>query len=129
MTAATDTPNLDNLQRALTLYRNEMRAFIVRNLKRVKGTNVKQMLLDAAARNPSIYHRWQEELDGGKDPKDVFDVGQFPHIVHKHWREPFRQATQDDKLVRNRMSIIAAGRNEWAHPGDSDLAFAITFLT
>lgn len=121
-----DTPNLDNLQRALTLYRKEMREFIVRNLKRVKGTNVNQLLLDAAARNPSIYNRWQEELDSGKDPKLVVDIGHFPRIVHHHWRDPFRQATQDDKLVRNRMSIIAAGRNEWAHPGDSDLPFAVT---
>ena len=126
MTAATDTPNLDNLQRALTLYRNEMREFIVRNLKRVKGTNVKQLLLDAAARNPSVYNRMQEELDSGKDPKDVFDIGQFPHIVNHHWYAVFNQATGGDRQLRNRMQIIAAGRNEWAHPGDEDMSFGST---
>ena len=126
MTAATDTPNLDNLQRALTLYRKEMREFIVRNLKRVRGTNVKQLLSDAAARNPSIHHRWQEELDGGKDPKDVFDIGHFPRIVNHHWYAVFNQATGGDRQLRNRMQIIAAGRNEWAHPGDEDMSFGST---
>lgn len=121
-----DTPNLDNLQSALTLYRKEMREFIVRNLKRVKGTNVNQLLLDAAGRNDVVYNHRKTELDRGKDPKSVIDVTDFPHVVNHHWYATFNQATGGDRQLRNRMQIIAAGRNEWAHPGDDDMSFGST---
>ena len=121
MTTAVDRPNRNKLQQGIDIYRDHVREFIVRELRQVKGTNVKQLLLDAAARNPDVYSRRQADFDAGKDPKTVIDVGDFPHIIGHHWREVFRNNTASRDAMRNRMHLIVEGRNQVAHPDGGDI--------
>lgn len=121
MTTAVDRPNRDKLQQGIDIYRDHVREFIVRELRKVKGTNVKQLLLDAAARNPDVYSRRMADFEAGKDPKTVIDVGDFPHIVRHHWREVFQNNTASRDAMRNRMHLIVEGRNQVAHPEGGDI--------
>ena len=121
MTTAVDRPNRAKLQQGIDIYRDHVRDFIVRELRQVKGTNVKQLLLDAAARNPDIYARRMADFEAGKDPKTVIDVSDFPHIVGRHWREVFQNNTASRDVMRNRMHLIVEGRNQVAHPDVKDI--------
>lgn len=121
MTTAVDRPNRAKLQQGIDIYRDHVREFIIRELRRVKGSTVKQLILDAAARNPDIYARRMADFDAGKDPKTVIDVSDFPHIVGHHWRQVFRNDTASRAAMRNRMYLIAEARNQVAHPDDSDI--------
>ena len=121
MTTAVDRPNRNKLQQGIDIYRDHVREFIVRELRQVKGTNVKQLLLDAAGRNPDVYARRQADFDAGKDPKTVIDVGDFPHIIGHHWREVFWNHAASRAGMRNRMYLIAEARNQVAHPDGGDI--------
>lgn len=121
MTTTVDRPNRTKLQQGIDIYRDHVREFIVRELRQVKGTNVKQLLLDAAARNPDIYARRMADLEAGNDPKTVIDVSDFPHIVRHHWREVFQNNTASRDAMRNRMHLIVEGRNQVAHPDVKDI--------
>lgn len=121
MATTVDRPNRDALQRGIDVYRDAVRDFIIRNLKRVKGTNVNQLLLDAAGRNPQVYNSRKERLDKGDDPRSVIDVADFPHIVTHHWHGVFQRASESSGGVRNRMYLIAEGRNFVAHPDADDI--------
>ena len=126
MATTIDRPNREALQRGIDIYRDAVRDFIVRNLKRVKGTNVSQLLLDAAGRNPQVYNWRKERLDRGDDPGSVIDVADFPHIVAHHWREVFQRASNSSVAMRNRMHLIAEGRNFVAHPDAADIGIGYT---
>ena len=123
MTNSVDRPHRDALWRGIDIYRDAVRAFIVRNLKRVPGSTVNQLLLDSAARNPDVYNRLKHDLDSTDDPKSAIDVGHFPHIVGHYWREVFDNATRSSTSIRNRMHLIAEGRNSVAHPGARDIGY------
>lgn len=123
MTTSVDRPHRDALQQGIDIYRDVVRDFIIRNLKRVPGSTVNQLLLDSAARNSEVYNRLKHDLDNGVEPKSAIDVGHFPHIVGLYWREVFDNATRSSTSIRNRMHLIAEGRNSVAHPGARDIGY------
>ena len=96
---APQRPNQDALYKALNIYRDAMRPFILRNLKTVQGLAPED--------------RFQNETD--------IDIGNFPYLFRKYWRDTFEQHFDPDRDVRSAVGIITEARNKFAHPGTGDL--------
>ncbi len=91
-------PNQDALYQALNIYRDAMRPFILRNLKTVQGLAPED--------------RIQNEAD--------IDIGDFPHLFRRYWREAFEQCFDPDRDVRSAVGLITEARNKVAHPQTED---------
>ena len=92
-------PNQDALYQALNIYCDAMRPFILRNLKTVHGLAPED--------------RFQNEAD--------IDIGDFPHLFRRYWRDAFEQCFDPDRDVRSAIGIITEARNLVSHPGTEDL--------
>ena len=126
MTTAVDRPNRAKLQQGIDIYRDHVREFIVRELgKRGNGRTVEQMLLEAT--RDAAYERRRSELAAGKSAQSVIDVSDFPHIVSRHWQGVFYHSTNGNQQIRNRMFLIAEGRNQVAHPDESDISMGYVY--
>ena len=101
-------PNQDVLYQALNIYRDAMRPFILQNLKTVRGLSPED--------------RIQNEAD--------IDIGDFPHLLRRYWREAFEQRFDPDRDVRSAVGIITEARNKVAHPEAEDFepAYALSRL-
>ncbi|MDE0014209.1 MAG: DUF499 domain-containing protein [Candidatus Poribacteria bacterium] len=93
-------PNQDALYQALNIYRDAMRPFILRNLKTVQGLAPED--------------RIQNEAD--------IDIGDFPHLFRKYWRDAFEQCFDPDRDVRSAVGLITEARNKVSHPESEDFA-------
>ena len=126
MTTAADRPNRDKLQQGIDIYRDHVREFIVRELgKRGNGRTVEKMLLEAT--RDAAYGYRKSQLAEGKSPQSVIDVGDFPHLVSQHWQEVFYHSTNGNRQLRNRMFLIAEGRNLAAHPDEDDISMGYAY--
>ena len=101
-------PNQDALYQALNIYRDAMRPFILRNLKTVQSLAPED--------------RFQNEAD--------IDIGDFPHLFRRYWRDTFEQRFDPDRDVRSAVGLITEARNKVAHPEaeDFDPAYALSRL-
>lgn len=97
-----ESPNQDALYKALNIYLKAMRPFILRNLKTVHGLAPED--------------RFQNEAD--------IDIGDFPHIFRRYWRDAFEQCFDPDRDVRSAIGIITEARNLVSHPGTEALDFS-----
>ena len=93
-------PNQDALYQALNTYRDAMRPFILRNLKTVQDLSPED--------------RFQNEAD--------VDIGDFPHLFRRYWRDAFEQCFDLDRDVRSAVGVITEARNKVAHPQTEDFA-------
>ena len=93
-------PNQDALYQALNIYCDTMRPFILRNLKTVH--------------NLAPEDRFQNEAD--------IDIGDFPHLFRRYWRDAFEQCFDEDRDVRSAIGIITEARNKVSHPEIEDLS-------
>ena len=93
-------PYQDALYQALNIYRDAMRPFILRNLKTVRGLS------------PEDHFENEAEID----------IGDFPHLFRKYWRDTFEQRFDPDRDVRSAIGLITEARNEVAHPGAEDMS-------
>ena len=92
-------PNQDALYQALNIYRDAMRPFILRNLKTVQGLAPEDC--------------FQSEAD--------IDIGNFPHLFRKYWRDAFKQHFDLYRDVRGAVSVITEARNRISHPSEKDI--------
>ena len=101
-------PYQDALYQALNIYRDAMRPFILRNLKTVRGLS------------PEDHFENEAEID----------IGDFPHLFRKYWRDTFEQQFDPDRDVRSAIGLITEARNKVAHPGAEDmlLGYALSRL-
>lgn len=130
MTTLTTKPTLSKLREGVDLYRDEMRRAIIQHLKQIKGTNVKQSLVGSAGNDPDRAKRYEAALEAGDDPASLIDVSDFPHIVNRSWDQRFREATGNDRQLRNRMHLVVEARNLVCHPKTTDvnITTAIAYL-
>ena len=94
-----ERPNQDALYQALNIYRDAMRPFIIRNLKKVHQL-------------PSE-HRFRNEAD--------IDVGNFPHLFRTYWHQVFEKHFDPTRDIRGAVGLIAEARNRMSHPSTEDL--------
>ena len=114
-------PNRDALDKALNFYRDAMRPFIVQALKRSPDWDVQNFI--AGTWNPDRATRFRQLLrkEGG-DLEAVIDVGDFPQIIGRNWRDVFSHELPGDPNIQSKARVIAEARNKVAHPGKGDLA-------
>ena len=105
-------PNRDALQKALDIYHDAMRSFIVRTLKAVPGKKAEDLIAAALRRNA---HRFQQDMQEYDDLETSIDAGDIPEIINQCWSNPFIHEFQKNQDVRSMTRLIRAARNEVAH--------------
>ena len=63
---------------ALDIYRDAMRPFVIRNLKRVPGKNLEDAI--GAVLRDGQYNQFQKNLQDGRSVEDAIDIGEFPQL-------------------------------------------------
>lgn len=116
-----DRPNYQALDDALFIYRDEMRPFIIRNLKRVPGKDVETAV--RAALRDGQYNQYEANRKSGLSVEDSLDIGDFLTLVRTYWQDSFGDAFSRNNSVWGRMGEIAEARNMVAHPRSDDMDF------
>ena len=129
MNTTIDRPNRDALNKALDIYRDAMRPFIIRNLKKVRGQQVEDAIRGAL--NDRQAEQFSQNLNkNGHDAEASIDIGDFPLLISRKWNGVFQQPFGDERGVQNALWMIKEARDKAAHPSpqDIDLEFARTHL-
>lgn len=114
-----ERPNKSALIAALDIYRDSMRLFIVRHLKRVPGGTVKDLIEFALQEDP--YNSVERKLRDGRSLEEVIDVADFPRIVRAYWNDEFHHTFKEDRGVLQTLFSIAKARNKASHPESRDI--------
>ena len=114
-----ERPNGQALSSALDIYRDEMRTFIVRCLKGVRGRTPEDCIKSAL--RDDQYNQFQRNRSEGNSVESSIDIGDFPQIVKANWRDAFGNAFKMSNGVQQAMHDIIAVRNMASHPGTQDV--------
>ena len=93
--------NQEALNKALNIYRDTMRRFILTNLSTLERLPTKD--------------RFQNEAD--------IDIGKFPYLIRTYWDQAFEHHFDRYRDVRSAVGIITEARNKTSHPGTEDLTW------
>ncbi len=107
-------PNKDALIRALDIFRDVMRPYIIQNLRRVQGAQVSQLIsysLPSRANAPRNSANIEAEID----------INDFPPLIKDNWRNAFSSSFNSDMTVQNALWQIKEARNLAAHPAPQDI--------
>ena len=115
----TERPNRKALTDALDIYRDTMRPFIVRCLKRVRGGTVDDHI--RAALRDDRYNQFVENLSKGREIDEAIDITDFYPLVKRYWDDVFAGVLESVKKPWDTLHRIARARNDTAHPGREDL--------
>ncbi len=113
-------PNREALDEALNIFRDAMRPFIVRHLRRVPGATIEEAIKRSLPAR-KVLHFEQNLSSKGGDIAASIDVNDFPYLVKRNWRDTFAAAFGNTRAITHALWLIADGRNQTAHPGTSDL--------
>lgn len=106
-------PNRAALYDAHNIYRDVMRRFVFRCLKKIQGTTPEKELCRIL------------KLELIDDPKVAIDINDFPRIIRDRdcWINAFSLlfGSRGAMDIRGMTSVIADGRKLWAHPGAKDV--------
>ena len=112
-------PNREALNNALDIYRDEIREFVVRRLKGVRGRTpedcIKSSLRDEG------YYQFVNNRNEGKSVEASIDIGDFPWIVKFNWHDAFYNSFKTGNGTQQALYDIIEARNQAAHPGTQDV--------
>ena len=115
----TNRLNRDALMQAVDIYRDAMRPFIVRQLRRVRGQRVEELIgRGLGDRQADEFYR---RLAENNDVESAIDLNYFPKVIRDNWRGAFAQQLNDDPSVQNMLWLIKTARDQIAHPGTQDI--------
>ncbi len=115
----TNRPNEDALRQAVDIYRDAMRPFIVRQLRRVPGASVEELIgRGLGDRQADEFYR---RLDENNDIESAIDLNYFPKVIRDNWRAAFAQQFNGDLTVQSTLWLIKTARDQIAHPGTQDI--------
>ena len=112
MTTA-DKPIQEQVNRALNIFRDPFRDFVVRRLRTVRGRKPADVIIPAL--RGQAYDSALTARARGDDVRNMFDVGNFYFIVRDNWRELFADDFQNDRSVLSALSQIGNIRNAASH--------------
>ena len=117
-----ERPNRDALNRAVDIFRDAMRQFIVLHMMEVHDARVEDAILESLQGRRRDEVKWS--LQQGKNIEDSIDVNDFPHIVNKdeNWGGVFLSAFKGERAMKSTLGQIADARNKAVHPGPEDLS-------
>ena len=115
---ATKYPNRDALYAAHTTYRDAMRRFISRVLKKDHDTSLEELIRRVAPSDLDNALKLYNEIEA------AIDIQNFPDFIITYWNDPvfFSKEFNADSMVRTDTETIKKGRKLWAHPGLEDTA-------
>ena len=121
--------NKQALVNALDIYRDEMRTFIMRRLKSVRGRTPEDCIKSSL--NDEQYNQFVKNRNDGKNLESSIDIGDFPQIVKSNWRDAFSDAFNPSDGAQQKLYAIVNARNAASHPGTEDIQIdaAEQFLT
>ncbi len=120
LTTTIDRPNREAVIKAIDIYRDAMRPFIVRVLRSVQGQRIEDVIKRSLTINQA--DQFERNLSRTSDIEASIDVGDFPHLVSKNWRDVFiRHFPDGGQVVQNLTWLIVDVRNQVSHPGLQDL--------
>ena len=117
--AIVDRPNKDALSKAIDIFRDAMRPFLLRGLRRVPGSDPESVIRRSLP--PHQADTFAQALRQGNDLASAIDMNFFPSLVQKNWREVFSTEFRDERTIQNELWLIAEARNQVSHPGTQDL--------
>ena len=112
-------PNRDALMQAIDIYRDAMRPFILRQLRRVQGATVEELIERGLGGRQA--DEFYQKLAENSDIESAIDLNYFPRVVRDNWRGAFAQHFNDDPSVQNMLWLIKTARDQIAHPGTQDI--------
>lgn len=121
-----ERPNRDTLNKALDIYRDAMRPFIVRSLKKVRGKTLEDAIADSLPIKKANEFQSFLQTNGGSI-EAALDIGDFPSLISRNWKqEVLGPQFTNDMTSQDKLRIIAQARNYAAHPGTEDLDMEYT---
>lgn len=122
----TKYPNREALRKAHDIYRDAMRQFVVRCLKRVRGERIEDLILNSL--DSWEKKQFKQDLQKYESPEASIDIDHFPKIIRRYWSRDsaFSQEFDFNSKIRYKTGAIVEGRNFWAHPGLADVELAHT---
>ena len=117
--ATIERPNKEALTRALDIFRDAMRPFLIRCLRRVRGAKVEEVIQRSLPHY--LAESFQKDLTRSNDLPSTLDVNLFPHLIQNNWRDAFAPEFSGDRKIVSELWLIKDARNEVAHPGTQDL--------
>ncbi len=116
-----ERPNAEALYRALNIYRDTMRPFIIKCMPVTPGISTEAQINEAL---PALFQdSFSRELgEHGSNPIGVMDIKHFGYIISHYWSPYFNQRF-NCKINRISASLreIEKARNLIAHPNDRDI--------
>ena len=108
-----DKPIQEQVNRALNIFRDPFRDFVVRRLRTVRGRKPADVIIPAL--RGQAYDSALSARARGDDVRNMFDVGNFYFIVRDNWRDLFADDFQNDRSVLSALSQIGNIRNAASH--------------
>lgn len=113
-------PNKNAIIAACDIYRDAMRPFLLRGLRRVRGSNLTTTIRSTLPDHQK--NTFTTTLaQNGNDVAGAIDIDMFPQLVQRHWQEIFLSDFNMDQSVRNVIWLIKDARDKASHPGTADL--------
>lgn len=112
-------PHKDALTQAIDIFRDAMRPFILRGLRRVSGSTVEATIRRSLS--PHQADAFDQSLRQDNDVASAIDVNFFPPLVQRNWRDVFSNDFGDERTIQNELWMISEARNQVSHPGTQDL--------
>ena len=112
-------PNKDALVKGCDIYRDAMRPFLLRVLRRVKGSNLRNTIRRSLP--PRQRDLFDANFSRNSEVAGAIDIGMFPHLIRANWRALFSDEFRGNNSVREQVGLISDARNKLAHPGTTDL--------
>ena len=123
-TELSNRPNRKALSEAIDIFRDTMRPFVVRGLKRVPRGTLEATIMRSLS--PELADQFTRNLARHKDVESAIDVSFFPLLVKRNWRDSFSFAFQGEISIQNELWMIREARNAVSHPATHDFGTDFT---
>ena len=120
--AGSHRPRRDALSQAVDIYRDAMRPFLVRHLRRAPGRRGVEEAIRYALKDRRA-DEFDRSMAQNGQVEDAIDVNDFPLLVQAYWREVFQGEFDGNHSVKNAMWLANEARNTVSHPGTTDLEY------
>ena len=119
MTTASRYPNRDAIRRALDIYIDAMRPFVVRCLRPTSAEGLRAAIVSYL--NPGQQQNFADAIarNGGNIPAAI-DIGILRTLINAAWFDHFRSEFKYTDTVRSAVNFITETRNEESHMGLGD---------
>ena len=119
MTATSRYPNRDAIRRALDIYIDAMRPFVVRCLRPTSAEGLRAAIVSYL--NPGQQQNFADAIarQSGNIPAAI-DIGILRTLINAAWFDHFRSEFKYTDTVRSAVNFITETRNEESHMGLGD---------